>query len=124
MNNNMTNVEAIEIVIRSSDPESKSSAVASVFLKEDIIEHDVKDWMKVPDHELLRQFSNYSEESAAKYIEDVMELEGEFLTETNLIDLSDRYQDVIETMIEYTRIRSVIIERYIESLEKQRCLFS
>jgi hypothetical protein len=111
MNNNMTNVEAIEIVIRSSDPESKSSAVASVFLKEDIIEHDVKDWMKVPDHELLRQFSNYSEESATKYIEDVMELEGEFLTETNLIDLSDRYQDVIETMIEYTRIRSVIIER-------------
>ena len=107
----MTNVEAIKIVATQSDPEIKSSAVASVFLKEDIIEHDVNDWIQIPIHNLLHQFGVFSEESAATYIEEVMETEGEFLTEVNLIDLSDRYQNVIDTMIEYTRVRSVIIER-------------
>tara|TARA_R110002050_G_scaffold198412_1_gene333192 strand:+ start:752 stop:1084 length:333 start_codon:yes stop_codon:yes gene_type:complete len=107
----MTNIEAIKIVTDQSDSEVKSSAVASVFLKEDIIEHDVNDWIKIPIHNLLHQFGVFSEESAATYIEEVMETEGEFLTEVNLIDLSDRYQNVIDTMIEYTRVRSVIIER-------------
>jgi len=107
----MTNVEAIKIVATQSDPEIKSSAVASVFLKEDIIEHDVNDWMRMPVHDLLHQFGVFSEESAATYIEEVIAEEGEFLTEVNLIDLSDRYQSVIDTMVEYSRIRSIIIER-------------
>jgi len=107
----MTNVEAIKIVATQSDPEIKSSAVASVFLKEDIIEHDVNDWMQMPVHDLLHQFGVFSEESAAAYIEEVMEAEGEFLNEVNLVDMADRYQSVIDTMIEYTRIRSIIIER-------------
>ena len=107
----MTNVEAIKIVATQSYPKIKSSAVASVFLKEDIIEHDVNDWMRMPIHDLLHQFSVFSEESAATYIEEVIAEEGEFLTEINLIDLSDRYQSVIDTMVEYSRIRSIIIER-------------
>ena len=107
----MTNVEAIKIVATQSDPEIKSSAVASVFLKEDIIEHDVNAWMQMPVHDLLHQFGVFSEESAATYIEEVMEAEGEFLNEVNLVDMADRYQSVIDTMIEYTRIRSIIIER-------------
>ena len=111
MKQNMTNVEAIKIVATQSDPEIKSSAVASVFLKEDIIEHDVNDWMRMPVHDLLHQFGVFSEESAATYIEEVIAEEGEFLTEINLIDLSDRYQSVIDTMVEYSRIRSIIIER-------------
>jgi hypothetical protein len=111
MKHNMTNVEAIKIVATQSDPEIKSSAVASVFLKEDIIEHDVNDWMQMPVHDLLHQFGVFSEESAATYIEEVVEAEGEFLNEVNLVDLSDRYQSVIDTMIEYTRIRSIVIER-------------
>ena len=88
MKHNMTNVEAIKIVATQSDPEIKSSAVASVFLKEDIIEHDVNDWMRMPVHDLLHQFGVFSEESAATYMEEVMEAEGEFLTEVNLIWLS------------------------------------
>lgn len=111
MKHNMTNVEAIKIVANQSDLEIKSSAVASVFLKEDIIEHDVNDWMRMPVHDLLHQFGVFSEESAAAYIEEVIAEEGEFLAEVNLIDLSDRYQSVIDTMIEYSRIRSIIIEK-------------
>ena len=116
----MTNVEAIKIVATQSDPEIKSSAVASVFLKEDIIEHDVNDWMRMPVHDLLHQFGVFSEESAATYIEEVMEAEGEFLNEVNLVDMADRYQSVIDTMIEYTRIRSIIIERSERWLEGHR----
>jgi len=104
----MTNVEAIDIVMKCSDPDNMHSAVAGIFLKEDIIEYDVNDWLQMPTHELLRQFSGYSEDSSSKYIEEVMEMEGESLTEDNLIDLSDRYQSVIETMIEYSRVRSLI----------------
>ncbi|MAO23787.1 MAG: hypothetical protein CMJ25_23820 [Phycisphaerae bacterium] len=107
----MTNLEAIKIVSSQSDPESKVSAIASVFLKEDIIENDVNDWIKMPMHRLLAQFSALSEDSASSYIESVIESEGEFLSEEHLMDLSERYQDVIQTMIEYIRIRSIIIER-------------
>jgi len=108
---NMTNLEAIRLVSSELDLECKASAVAGIFLKEDIIEHDVKSWVKIPTHNLLSQFVALSEDSASNYINEIIETEGDLLSEEHLMDLSERYQDVIQTLIEYVRIRLLIIEQ-------------
>ena len=111
MKKRLTNIEAINQVSSMSDRESKPSVVASIFAKEDIIEHDVDNWVLIPTHELLHQFKGYAVEAASGYIDEAERNNGHLRFKEEMFELHNRNMELLDSAIEYSRIHSAVKEQ-------------
>ena len=111
MKKRLTNIEAINQVSSMSDRESKPSIVASIFAKEDIIEHDVDNWVLIPTHELLHQFKGYSVEAVGEYIDEAEKNNGHLRFKEEMYELHNRNMELLDSAIEYSRIHSAVKEQ-------------
>ena len=106
--NQMTNIKAVELVTDMVDLKNKTSMVASVFVKEDIIEFDVDNWVKIPVHELLPQFKEHAVEAVKGYIDEVAANDGHLRFKEEMHSLHGRCMDLVDTTIEYSRMHHEI----------------
>ena len=108
MKKKLTNIKAIDLVSDMVDLMDKTSMVASVFAKEDIIEFDVNTWVDIPTHELLPQFKEHSIEAVKGYIDEAAENDGHLRFKKEMHNLHGRCMDLVDTTIEYSRMHHEI----------------
>lgn len=104
MKKKLTNIKAVELVTDMVDLKYKPSMIASIFAKEDIIEFDVNNWVRMPVHELIHQFKGYSVEAAEGYIDEAVANDGHLRFREEMHSLHSRCMDLMDTTIEYSRM--------------------
>lgn len=102
----MTNSEAIKLVYKNVDktPEGKA---ALVFLCEDIIEHDVDDWVNMSLAELLEPFLTYSVEASELHLRQLDKIERQICKSAY-----DSVHSVLSAAIIYTKAYEEIKSQY------------
>ena len=102
----MTNQEAINLIRGKSVTSSKAQKLAAMWAMEDIVMHDVKEWVDTPIHEALYQFVSIGRNVMDDYIEKGFDDEQQHRT------FAEGAIGIAESMCHYAEIHHDLSEKY------------
>ena len=116
----MTNEEAIKFIQSEYDFDSKSVMLARMFAMEDIIEHDVEEWVRMPLSAGLAEFVEHTRHAndicIPQYIENERVSDDRAIAlERMLRDVTQKMEVVMIAMQVYSDIQEKIREKFVEN---------
>tara|TARA_R100000406_G_scaffold85956_1_gene69646 strand:- start:130 stop:492 length:363 start_codon:yes stop_codon:yes gene_type:complete len=116
----MTNEEAIKFIQSEYDFDSKSVMLARMFAMEDIIEHDVQEWVRMPLSAGLAEFIEHTRHANDICIPQYVDNEGArgdqaLAIEGMLRDVTHKMEIVMIAMQVYSDIQEKIREKFVEN---------
>jgi len=116
----MTNEEAIKFIQSEYDFDSKSVMLARMFAMEDIIEHDVEEWVRMPLSAGLAEFVEHTRHAndicIPQYVENEQVSDDRAIAlERMLRDVAHKMEVVMIAMQVYSDIQEKIREKFVEN---------